>query len=299
MSKFIIITDSCSDLEVNMRRELGVEYIKMPISYDDKQGYCSLDWEELSAKNFYDMLRSGTVFKTAQINAEMYKDAYEPHLKNGYDILSITCSSALSGSINSSKIACNELSKKYPERKILCVDSLRGSLGQGLIVYYAAKMQKEGKSMQQIESWIEDNKLKINQVGSVDDLKYLKRAGRVTGTAAVMSSILHIKPIIIADEKGNNASIAKVFGRKNSIKKCIELIEKTVENPQEQIFFICHADCLVEAEEMKQALIEKFKCKDVYINWVGPAIGATVGPGMFGIYYLGKSTAANANQQVA
>lgn len=287
MSDFIILTDSSCDLGKAMREELDVEYIMMTIACQDKEYGCSLDWEEFTPQEFYDRMRGGDQFKTSQIPISVYEENFERHLSAEKDILSLTCSSGLSGSVNASFLARDSVLKKYPGRKIFCVDTLRGSLGQGMLVYYASKLRKEGKTIEETARWIEDNRLNIHQVGTVDDLVYLKRAGRVTGLVHVMSKIFKIKPIIISDSKGQNKSVAKVRGRQTSLKKLIEFVRQHIVRPEEQTLFIVHADCLNDALALKKELTEAVGCKDVYINWVGPTVGATVGPGMIGIYFYG------------
>lgn len=289
MKDFVIITDSCCDLDFGMRKNLGVEYIKMVITSEGKESLIDLDWTNFSPKEFYDFMRKGQRFKTTQVNMEDYIEKFEPYLKKDIDILSLVTSSGLSGSINSCNLAKEELLKRYPDAVIYAIDTLRGSLGQGLICFYAAKLKKEGKSIKEIADWIENNKLNIHQVGSVDDLSYLKRAGRVTGMAAFMGGLLKIKPIIISNAKGQNATISKVKGRKNSVRECFKYMQENIINPESQTIFLVHADCAeTELEEIKKEIYETFKCKDIYVNYVGPVIGSVVGPGMFGIYFYGK-----------
>jgi DegV family protein with EDD domain len=287
MKKYVIVTDSCSDLDSVIRKEADIEYIKNSISYSGKETLISLNWEEFTPKEFYDKMREGVVFKTSQVPIERFCEEFRKFLDAELDVLYLSTSSALSGSINSSIIAKNLLLPEYPERKIICVDTLRGSLGQGLIVWNAAGLRAEGKSIEAVAKWVEDNRLNFHQVGSVDDLTYLKRAGRVTGIAAFMSGIFKIKPIIIASAKGENESVAKVRGRRASINAALNYVKEHIINPETQTLFIVHADCPDEANEIKQILLETVKCKDVYINYVGPVIGSTVGPGMFSIYFKG------------
>lgn len=287
MKEFVIVTDSCSDLDTAMRKKLNVEYIKMTIVSNNEEQLVDLDWRNFSPKEFYDSMRKGAQYKTTQVAVSAYEEHFEKYIKAGKDILSLTCSSGLSGSINSSLLAKKNILEKYPDAKIFCVDTLRGSLGEGLIVYYAAKMRDEGKTIEEIASWIEENRLNIHQVGTVEDLTYLKRAGRVTGAAAIICKILNIKPIIIADASGMNKSVAKVRGRAVSIREIINHTKKHIINPENQTIFVVHADCEDKALQVKEAMLTEIKCKDVYINYVGPVIGATVGPGMIGIYYYG------------
>ncbi len=288
MKKYVILTDSSCDLGKERRELLDVEYIKMTLTSQEGDMLVDLDWNQFTPKQFYDAMRNGTLYKTTQINAATYMEYFKKYLDKGYDVLSITCSSGLSGSINSSLVAKSNLEVEYPKSKIICIDSLRGSMAQGLLVEYAANLRKDGKTIEEVASWIEENKQNINQVGTVDDLIYLKRAGRVTGAAAFFSGLFQIKPIIIANRKGENESISKLRGRNASIRAIINHVKEHIINPTEQTIFISHADCIEEARFIEDCLLEELKCKDVYINYVGPVIGATVGPGMLGIYFYGE-----------
>ncbi|MDL2292178.1 DegV family protein [Acholeplasma sp. OttesenSCG-928-E16] len=289
MKKYVILTDSCSDLGKDIREKYNIEYIPLFMSYLDKTDVlCDLDWSNFKPKDFYNMMRDGVVFKTSQVNVELYAREFKKYVEEGYDVLSLTTSSALSGSINSSRIAREMVLEEHKDAKIYCIDTLRGALGEGLIVYYAAQLREAGKSIDEVAAWVEENKLNINQIGSVESLTYLKRAGRVTGSAAFMANLFNIKPIIYADAKGQNVTFAKVRGRKPSIKECIKVLKDRIIDPSNQVVFIAHADCLDDANYIKNVLLEEVKVKDVYINWIGPTIGASVGPGMFGIYYYGQ-----------
>lgn len=289
MNKYVICTDACCDLGKDFREKFGIEYIQMPLSCDGESlPKVDLDWKQYSPNEFYDKIRNGFIFKTSQINVSEYVEAFELFLKEGYDILSITCSSGLSGSVNCSRLAKDELLQKYPNAKIFCIDTLRGSLGEGLLVYYAAKMREDGKTIEEVAKWLDDNKLYVNQIGTVSTLTYLKRAGRVTTTAAFFGNFLQVKPLIVSDAKGQNFVLCKVKGRKNSIDQVIAYTKANVINPEEQTLFIVHADCYDVALQVRDEILKDCKFKDVYINYVGPIIGSTVGPGMIGVYYFGN-----------
>jgi len=289
MKDFVIVTDTGCDLGSDIRKKLNIEHIPMVVSNNGKEIIIDLDWKPFSPKEFYDMMRKGQRFKTAQVNVADYIRTFEPYIKNDIGVLSLVTSSGLSGSYNCCRLAREELLKKYPKATIFAVDALRSSLGQGILCIHAANMKKEGKSIKEIAKWVEDNRLHVHQAGTVEDLTYLKRAGRVTGMAALMGGILKIKPLIISDAKGKNVSVTKVKGRKASLRECIRYVQENITNANAQTIYIVHGDCSEdEIEELKKGIKEAVNCKDFYINYVGPIVGSSVGPGMFGIYFFGK-----------
>ncbi|MDR0856621.1 MAG: DegV family protein [Clostridiales bacterium] len=297
-TKYVIITDSTCDLSKEKREQNNLEYIKMPLARNGVGDfYCDLEWTDFSPETFYGEMAEGVSYKTSQINAEDYITALLPHLTAGEDILILTCSSALSKCINSALIAKRDLSARFPDRKILIVDTLRGSLAQGLICLAAAALRAEGKTIDEVADWVEENRLTFHQVGSVDDLKYLKNAGRVSATAAFFSKIFKIHPLIISDVCGNNLAVEKVRGRRKSITRCIEYVKNTIIDADKQTILVVNANCRPEAEEISARLLTEVKCKGVEIYPVGPALGASVGPGMFGIYYTGVKVTVGASAE--
>ncbi|MBO5327741.1 MAG: DegV family protein, partial [Clostridia bacterium] len=217
MKPFVIVTDSCSDLPKELRDRFNIDYLYMHFIYDGNDVLASLDWEFVPVKDFYNLMRNGTRITTAQVTTPDYLEAFEKYVKNGFDVLSISCSSALSGSYKASTIAREEVLKKYPDAKIICIDSLNSCMGLGSMCINASIMREEGKPIEEVAAYIEENKLYYHQIATVDDLAYLKRAGRVSATSAFFGSILKIKPIVISDAIGQNFASEKVKGRKASI----------------------------------------------------------------------------------
>ena len=237
---------------------------------------------------FYQLLRQGQVATTSAINVAQYTDALEPLLQAGKDVLVLAFSSGLSTTYNSSRIAVEELSEKYPERKIYTVDTLCASLGQGLLVYLAVKEQKKGRSIEEVRDWVEENKLHLCHQFTVDDLHFLKRGGRISATTAVVGSMLQIKPVLHVDNEGHLINIAKARGRQASLKALVDKMEKTAIDPANQVVFISHGDCLEDAHTVEKMVKERFGVKEVYINYVGPVIGAHSGPGTLALFYVGS-----------
>ncbi len=294
MKPYVIITDTSCDLESSLRAPYGIECVPMHYIYDGKDFEADTDWKEISAPDFYNIMRGGTRIFTAQVNKESYKQAFLKHVKEGKDVLSISCSSEISASINASKVAREEVLKEYPDAKIVCVDALRACYALGILVLTAGELQKEGKSLDEVADWVEKNKLTVNMEGTVEKLTYLKQAGRVSVASAFFGGLLNIKPIIMADALGRNFAVAKVKGRMASFEKIAERVKDAYLDVPHQKMFISHADCLEDAELLKKMILEKIgKEIEVHIGYVGSAVGASVGPGMIGVYFFGKEVTQN------
>lgn len=287
MSDFIILTDSSADLGADMVQQLDVQVLPLSFSMDQQIYHNYPDNREIDPHAFYQLLRQGQVATTSAINVAQYTDALEPLLQAGKDVLVLAFSSGLSTTYNSSRIAVEELSEKYPERKIYTVDTLCASLGQGLLVYLAVKEQKKGRSIEEVRDWVEENKLHLCHQFTVDDLHFLKRGGRISATTAVVGSMLQIKPVLHVDNEGHLINIAKARGRQASLKALVDKMEKTAIDPANQVVFISHGDCPEDAQAVEQMVKERFGVKEVYINYVGPVIGAHSGPGTLALFYVG------------
>ncbi|MBQ9117954.1 MAG: DegV family protein [Clostridia bacterium] len=289
MKKYVIFTDSCSDLHKDLRDKYDIRYVPMRFIYNDKDMEASLDWVDLSPKEFFDLMRDGTRIRTAAVNTQNYLDAFEPVLQEGYDILSISCTHALSTSVNSSYTARDELLAKYPDRKIVCVDSANSCGGEGMICIKAAMLRAEGKTIEETAAWLEENKLCFNQEAVVEKLTWLKQAGRVKATTAFFGNLLAIKPLLISDVHGNNVAIEKAKGRKHSLARCAERVAEEYV-PNDMGIHIRHADCLEDALILKEEIQKRLGLPDEAfdINYLGPIIGASVGPGTLSAYFFGK-----------
>lgn len=304
MSKFAIIGDSTCDLTPEMRKAHDIDYARMLVSWVDKQKkqheiYASLDWDEISPKEFYDILRSGIRIITSQITEQEYDEVFRRHLAKGEDILYIACSSGLSASIKlCERLTQEKYLKEFPDRKIIIVDSLLSCMGQGSMLLRAAEMRDNGSTIEEVAKEIEDTKLCYNQVATVESLDYLKRAGRVKASAAFFGNIFGVKPILISDRAGMNHAIEKAKGRMNSIRRCAEIIRDTVVNPENQICYVLHADAKQEDVDMMVNKIKELvpNFKEIKVMTLGPIIGCSTGPGTFGIYYYGKEVLVEGDQ---
>lgn len=294
MNKIAIFGDSTCDLTTEVRKQRDIDYVRMLVNWKDKEKkeheiYASLDWEVLSPKQYYDLMRNGITIFTSQVTEQEFDEKFIPHLKNGEDILYISCSSALSQSGNLAvRLAKEKYSVEYPNSKIIVIDSLCACMGQGLMVLRAADLRDAGKPIEEIAEDIEKNKLKYNQVATVEDLTTLARHGRVKAAKAFFGNIFGVKPMIISDAKGNNYAVEKAKGRRNALLRAVEMIKERVEEPGKQVCYVSHADAKPEDVELVVSKIKELGFKDVIVGDLGPIISATCGPATFGIYYYGK-----------
>ena len=288
MSEYVIVTDSSADLTAGMAEELGVEVL--PLSFMVKgQTYRNYPYNrEMDPGAFYAMLRAGEMATTAAVNVADYTSVLEPLLEQGKDVLVLAFSSGLSATYQSSVIAVEELRARFPERKIFTVDTLCASLGQGLLVYLAAKKQQAGASIEEVRDWAEENKLHLCHWFTVDDLHFLKRGGRISAATAVLGSMLHIKPVLHVDDEGHLINMGKARGRGASLTALVDHMEETAIDPASQVVFISHGDCLADAEKVAGDVKKRFGVKEVVINYVGPVIGAHSGPGTLALFFLGS-----------
>ncbi|GAA0182196.1 DegV family protein [Clostridium sediminicola] len=288
MSNYKIITDSTSDLSLELVSQMDVHIIPMIYTIDGKDYHNTVDEKELSSHDFYNLMRKGKNTSTVQINGEIFKNEVRQYLDAGLNILYLVFSSGLSGTYNSVKIASEDLKEEYPERKIIIVDTLAASMGEGLLVYYADELYKQGKTIEETSKWVEDNKLNLAQWFTVDDLHFLNRGGRVSTTAAVVGTLLSIKPVLHVDDEGHLIMMEKVRGRKQSLKILVDHMEKVIINPEKQTIFISHGDCPKDCEYVKKLIKERFGIEKMYSNTIGPVIGSHSGPNTIALFFLGE-----------
>ena len=288
MQDYVIITDSSADLDAKMVQELGVEVLPLTFMLEGASYQNYPDNREMDPHFFYDKLRSGAVATTAAVNVGQFTEVAEPFLKQGKDVLILAFSSGLSVTYNSARLAVEDLCEKYPDRKIYAVDTLCASLGQGLLVWHAVQQQKAGKSIEEVRAWVEENKLHLCHWFTVDDLMFLKQGGRVSAGTALLGTMLSIKPVMHVDNEGHLINMSKTRGRKSSLTALVDKMEQTAIDPGSQTVFISHGDCPDEAQFVADEVKRRFGVKDVYLNNVGPVIGAHSGPGTMALFFLGK-----------
>lgn len=289
MKEYAILSDSSCDLNKEYREKYGIDYVEMRILYDGKDIPADLDWGTLGIREFYDMMRAGTRFRTAQVNAPEFEAAFEKYIAEGRDVLYLACSSGLSSSYAQSLVARDKVLAKHPSANIICVDTRRACCALAILCLTASDLRAEGKSIEETAEYIEAHKQEVHQFGVVDSLVYLKRAGRVSALSAVFGGLLQVKPIVIADVRGQNLAVEKVKGRKNSIVRTAEMFAEAYREHEHQRIFVVHADSEQEAVLLKDLIRERIPDKDIPIEIepLGPIIGASTGPGMLAAYCYG------------
>lgn len=283
-----IITDSCSDLGKEIRQAYGLDYARMKTVYQDKEQWASLDFEYYTPKELYDLMRAGNRMLTTQVPPEEFERIFTQYLEQGFDLVYIGCSLKQSGSVNTGAVVAKKLLERYPGAGIYCIDSLNASMGEGLLAVRAAQYRDQGLSAAQITEKILAERNRVNEFVTVHSLDALKRAGRVKASAAFFGNLFGVKPILISDVQGYQTPIKKVKGRQSSMRELVSLLAQAVEQPQEQTIFIAHADCQGEAEELREMVRAEIPCKEIYMGYIGPIIGASVGPDTLGVFGFGK-----------
>ena len=288
MGAYQIITDSTADLTPELVRELDVQVIPLCYMMEGRTYHNIPGGGELTEEEFYAKLRAGTMSTTTQINSEEFLRVFTPLLEAGQDVLYIAFSSGLSGTCQSALLAREELRRRFPERRLEVFDSLCASMGEGLLVYHAAKLRQEGRDMDQVLAWLKENVLRLCHWFTVDDLNHLKRGGRVSTATALVGTMQGIKPVLHVDNEGHLISVSKVRGRRQSLEALVSRMEETAVNPAEQTVFISHGDCLEDAQFVAQQVREKLGVTQIQIGYIGPVIGAHSGPGTVALFFLGK-----------
>ena len=294
MAKYALVTDSSCDLSQEYRESKGIEYVKMLINWRDDKGehenICDIDWKVLSIKEFYGLIRSGIVIKTAMVTMDDYLNTFESHLKKGEDVIYLACSSGLSNSLNIARsVIQNELKEKYPDRKVVVVDTLRAGMAQGMIVMLAQELKEKGKSLEEVVEIVEKEKLHYKEVGIPETLSYLRRAGRVKAAAATFGNIIGLKPILMFNDEGLNEAKEKAIGKKKAFVKMAEILKEDIVDPKNQDIYMMHADCNKEdIKAFSDAINAQVKVKSIIVRPIGPVIGASSGPGTIIVNYKGK-----------
>ena len=289
MRKVKIITDSCADLNAEQLQKYDIAFTKMSTSCDGVESVASLTWTEKDAHEHYNKMRDGKRIVTAQVSSPEFKRIFEEYLKQDMDIVYIGCSSKQSGSVNTGYVTAKKLMAEYEGSTIICIDSLNASMGEGMLVIEAAKMENGGATATEIEEHILGVRKKVNQYVTVHSLDALKRAGRVKGSAAFFGNLMGVKPIIIADANGDQAAYKKVKGRQKSFEEIVALLKSTMIEPENQVVYLTHADCAKEEIDGLVELIKKeIPCQDVEVGYIGPIIGASIGPDAVGIWGFGQ-----------
>ena len=281
---YVIYTDTGCDIKPELLKEWGVLAQSLSFRFtDEEKNYTEAD---MPIGEFYQQMRSGRVAKTAAVNALQFENAFEEVLKEGNDLLYIGFSSGLSSTYNAGVLAAKELAGKYPERKIITVDSLAASAGQGLIVYLATKKKNEGASIEEAAEYVKYLVPKLAHWFTVDDLVYLKRGGRVSAASAFFGNLLGIKPVLHVDDEGHLVPVNKVRGRRTSLMALVDAYGKYRDENEDGTIFISCADCYDEANFIATEIKNKYGSEVMLITDVGAVIGSHSGPGTMALFFV-------------
>ncbi len=286
---FAMVTDSCCNLPSEMIDEFGLHILPLRFNIEGKTYQSYLKGEKTDMIQFYKMMREGKSITTSLPSLADAEELFRSILSGGEDILYLGFSSGLSGTYEAIAALLDNLKAEYPNRKIEHVDTLAAAAGEGLLVWYAARMAEEGSSIEEVRDWVEFNRLHLAHWFTVDDLIYLFRGGRVSRTSAWAGSLLNIKPVLHVDDEGHLIPLEKVRGRKKSLNALVEHVKQTAIQPvSEQQFFLTHADCLDDAEYVAEQLRQELGVKDILIVPLDPVIGSHSGPGTMAIFCMAE-----------
>ncbi|OPJ64567.1 DegV family protein [Clostridium oryzae] len=288
--KILLVTDSCSDLPIEYASKNNI--LVMPFTYHFKGKDFEDDFgKSISYNDFYKAVREGELPSTSQINVYRFTETFKKYIIEGYSIVYIAFSSALSGTYNNALLAREDIMSEYPEADITVIDSKCASMGQGLLVYYANEHIKNGMSKVDLVNWLETKKLYFSHWFTVDDLHHLKRGGRISATSAVIGSLLDIKPVLYVDSLGRLIPVSKVKGRKKSIKTLLQKIKTDIDDSKDQVVFISHGDCYNEVKLLADSIKAEVPCiKKIIINTIGPVVGSHSGPGTIALFFISKES---------
>ncbi len=287
MSKFVITADSNSDLLDAYIKEKQIGIIP---HYYDLEGVTYGDEVNLTPKEFYDKMRGGIMPTTMASNPEVIRKTFIGYLDQGFEILHISFSSALSGGCSNVVTGANEILEEYPNAKILVIDTLNASMGEGLFVMKAVQLREEGKSIDETASWLEEHKQEFCVRFTVDDLFHLHRGGRISKTTAVIGSMINIKPILFVNPEGQLVALSSARGRKKSLNTiCNDMLDCMGKyRDSDEAICIAHGDALEDALYLKELILDKLPGRQIIINYVSPSIGAHSGPGAIGLCFMGE-----------
>ena len=287
MRDFVIMTDSCCDLTAELADELGVVVLPLSVLIGEESFKNYPDGRDIGFKDFYDRIRDGAMPTTSAVSVGDFEDAMRPILADGRDVLYLGFSSGLSTTYQSACIAAESLKEEFPEGRVLCVDSLAASLGQGMLVYLCAQQKKAGKTLDEVHAYAMATRLHVSHWFTVDDLNHLKRGGRVSAATALVGTMLAIKPVLHVENEGHLINVGKARGRKASLKAVVDEMEKTLMDKSSPVF-ISHGDCEEDARFVAEEIKTRLGMETQVINYVGPVIGAHTGCGVIALFFVGK-----------
>ncbi len=297
MRKIQVLTDSCADLSGELLKAYGIDYCRMRTVRNDVETTASLTWEYYSPKELYDIMRGGERILTTQVPTEEFQTVFEKYLGDGCDIIYIGCSLKQSGSVNTATVLSKKLLQAHPDARIACIDSRNASIGEGILAIRAATMVRDGKDFDAIVNDILATRKQLNQFVTVHSLEYLHRAGRVKGSAAFFGNLMGVKPILISDADGEQTPIKKVKGRAKSLSELVAMLKAVILSPEEQTIYVAHADAdPLELEALCAQIRAEIPCRDIVTVYIGPIVGASIGPDAIGVWGFGHEVTYRVNE---
>ncbi|ASZ06398.1 MULTISPECIES: DegV family protein [Enterococcus] len=283
-----IVTDSCCDLPYQVLEEINVDFLSMKIQLNGEELIDDLG-KTFDYEKYMNELKGEAMPTTSQINVGGYLEFFRSYVEKKIPVLYVAFSSSMSGSYSSAMQAVELLKEEYENPEIYVFDTKAASVGEGLLVLAAARLKEEGKPLEEVLEWLNNNYLKVRSWVTVDDLKHLERGGRISKTSATLGSILSVKPIITVDEAGRLTNVDKVRGRNKSIQKIVDETIQSIVAPLEQTIYIAYAGDLESAEKAKKQLEEKIQVKNIVLYPLGPTIASHTGYGCIAIFSMGTS----------
>ncbi|MBQ1820786.1 MAG: DegV family protein [Clostridia bacterium] len=299
MKSFAIVADSSCNLTSEQAKTYGIDAIVPMHFYLNETEYeASGDWKSIGAKEYYDAIRSGARVRSSQVTSQCYEETFRGFLNDGRDVLSLSCTGALSASVKESIVARERLLKEFPNAAVKCIDSQNCMYSLAMMLIEAAKMRDAGKTIDEVEAWITSERQNFNEVGTVDKLTYLRNAGRVSASAAFFGGVFSVKPIVVYDEEGHNVAIEKVRGRQGSLDRVAEYVKKYANVDKNRNICIAHADCEADAKALGEKIKAMYPDKDLLFHYgfVEPGVGSAVGPGTLILGFYGDPAIRHLNK---
>ena len=295
MEKFIILPDITCDLSAEIREYFKLEdYVRGHFHINDESFATTLDWEQISRDDFYKTLTDKkNKVTSAPASPEEYYQIFKKYFEQGYDILSMSISTKISATHNATLTAAKRLEEEFPDRKIYCLNTLRMSGSFGLLVAYACELKNEGKSMDEVIAWLEENKTRVHQMGPIDDLTFVARRGQISNGKAFMGNLVGIKPMGDCNAEGYVTVLTKVKGIKKALDTTVAYLKAMATDIEDQYIFIMHTDRDKYAAELKERVEQSVKCKGVFVSDVFTGCAPNIGPGMISLYFLGEPISAD------
>ncbi len=288
MSDFSIVADSACDLTPEILKEFDIRLVPLNARIGAEEYVDYPDARGIAPDALCEKLRSGLPAQTSAPSLDLFTETFEEILKEGRDILYIGFASTLSATFSTGAAAAAMLAERYPDRRIITIDSYSASLGIGLLIYLTAVRKREGAGLEETAKYVEDMKFRINHWFTVADLKYLMRGGRLSYAKATIGIALHIKPVLHMDDDGHLTPVSKVRGRARSLETISDKVAAMAVEPEKQTVFICQCGCADEAAEVAARIKETAGVRNVIIGPIGPVISSHTGPGTMGIFFVGE-----------